>query len=694
MATITEVQLQDGSVHQLGGGTNVTYTLSKSGSTITLTGSGGDVSSVTDADTTYTFSLNGNTLTITPSTGSPQTITLPDDDTSYSLSISGHTVTLTGSDGSTSSVTIPDNNTTYGISISGHTITLTDSDGHTDSVTVPDNNTTYTISVSGNSLTLTPSTGTAQSVTLPDNDTTYTISASGDTITLTDSDGHSQTATVADDDTTYTISISGHTITLTPSTGLAQTITIPDDDTTYTLSISGDVLTLTGSDGETDSVTLPIKRNLWYGTSTTAAATAAKVVTTADGDFTLATGNMVRVKFTNANSYNGTATLNVDGTGAVNITRVGTTATTRYYWTAGEVVDFVYDGTNFVMSDKGTATTTYYGLTKLSSSTSSTSTALAATPSAVKAAYDLANSKQDELVSGTNIKTINGESVLGSGDIVTPDDDTTYTISYANNVLTLTGSDGSTSAVTIQGGGGGGGLFIAEYNVTPYADILAAYNDGQDIVCVVDYGGSVLFYPLTEYTVGVGFKFEQTIGFTTYTYSIIGATNQWSSNIVTDNPTATPTASRISRFDSSAHMNSTDMTAQEVSDFLDGLNATGIHADDYVVEQGTSGYWIYTKWNSGKLEQWYSGNPGSYTISTTRGQLRSGGWITYTYPIPFVDYYPSVTVTATITSDAYVVWAQAGGHTLTSIQVRIAASANISANSNYNIHIHAVGRWK
>lgn len=63
------------------------------------------------------------------------------------------------------------------------------------------------------------------------------------------------------------------------------------------------------------------------------------------------------------------------------------------------------------------ASTSAYGVTKLSSATNSTSTTLAATASAVKSAYDLANGKQDKLVSGTNIKTVNGESILGSGDI-------------------------------------------------------------------------------------------------------------------------------------------------------------------------------------------------------------------------------------------------------------------------------------
>ena len=63
------------------------------------------------------------------------------------------------------------------------------------------------------------------------------------------------------------------------------------------------------------------------------------------------------------------------------------------------------------------ASTSKYGVTKLSTATNSTSTTLAATASAVKAAYDLANGKQDKLTSGTNIKTVNGQSLLGSGNI-------------------------------------------------------------------------------------------------------------------------------------------------------------------------------------------------------------------------------------------------------------------------------------
>lgn len=131
-----------------------------------------------------------------------------------------------------------------------------------------------------------------------------------------------------------------------------------------------------------------VPKEIWYGTCSTAAATQIKVVNTTSGNLTLTTGAMVRVLFTSSQTYNGTAQLNVDGTGAVDVYRTSTDATSRYYWAAGAVVDFVYDGNHWVMVGKGYATTTYYGITKLSSSVSSTSTSLAASASAVKTVND------------------------------------------------------------------------------------------------------------------------------------------------------------------------------------------------------------------------------------------------------------------------------------------------------------------
>ena len=73
--------------------------------------------------------------------------------------------------------------------------------------------------------------------------------------------------------------------------------------------------------------------------------------------------------------------------------------------------------------------------------------------------------KQGTLVSGTSIKTVNGTSLLGSGDITTP----TYTLPPATtdtlggvkvDGTTITATDGVISAV---GGGGGGGSTLTLY---------------------------------------------------------------------------------------------------------------------------------------------------------------------------------------------------------------------------------------
>lgn len=70
------------------------------------------------------------------SSGSSSYSTTGGGGSTYRLTKDGNTITLTGSDGSSSSVT--DANTTYGLSISGHTVSLVEG-GAAASVTVPDN---------------------------------------------------------------------------------------------------------------------------------------------------------------------------------------------------------------------------------------------------------------------------------------------------------------------------------------------------------------------------------------------------------------------------------------------------------------------------------------------------------------------------------------------------------------------------
>lgn len=94
-----------------------------------------------------------------------------------------------------------------------------------------------------------------------------------------------------------------------------------------------------------------------YGTCSTAAATAAKVV--AVTGFNLVTGARVTVKFTITNTAS-SPTLNVNGTGAKAIKYRGN-AISAGYLAANRVYEFVYDGTDYLfMGDINTDTNTTY----------------------------------------------------------------------------------------------------------------------------------------------------------------------------------------------------------------------------------------------------------------------------------------------------------------------------------------------
>lgn len=160
-------------------------------------------------------------------------------------------------------------------------------------------------------------------------------------------------------------------------------------------SISGLSAPLTNSDATNkkyvDDTVLgakPLAKELhFYGDCLSAANEANKVVTVSDDNFKLMSGVAVDVSFLNANTAS-RPTLNVNNTGAVEIKAYSTTVPLANQWRQGAVVRFVYNTSNWVMVDGSVASTTYYGATKLNSSTSSTSEDTAATPLAVKQAYD------------------------------------------------------------------------------------------------------------------------------------------------------------------------------------------------------------------------------------------------------------------------------------------------------------------
>ena len=88
----------------------------------------------------------------------------------------------------------------------------------------------------------------------------------------------------------------------------------------------------------------------WYGTCTTSASTTAKSATFARGTVNFTAGAKIAVKF----SYNNTAsspTLTIDST-TKNIKYIdadGNASTPLIWWNAGDVVEFTYDGTQWLM---------------------------------------------------------------------------------------------------------------------------------------------------------------------------------------------------------------------------------------------------------------------------------------------------------------------------------------------------------
>lgn len=154
--------------------------------------------------------------------------------------------------------------------------------------------------------------------------------------------------------------------------------------------------------------------------------------------------------------------------------------------------------------------------------------------------------------------------------------------------------------------------------------------------------------------------------------------------------TAVPTASTIAEFDSSAHMNSTDMSTQDVSDFVDGLNGQGANLADYVVEQGTSGIWTYRKWNSGIAECWGEANSGSNISNSS-----AGGWYAGSFAVNFPDGLFITNPNAFVNIHTWGTGYHFGSaYQVTSTGMRVQAIRNDNNSSIMYANIHVIGKWK
>lgn len=190
----------------------------------------------------------------------------------------------------------------------------------------------------------------------------------------------------------------------------------------------------------------------YYGTTSTAAGTQVKEVSVSDTGFSLEEGVVLVLKSTTAQTFNASSTnpvkLSVNGGTQVNVQYINGNYSTRYMWSANEVVELVYDGTNWILLDNGLATTTYYGVTKLINSVTSTSNALAATANSVKTAYDLANGKADDVHTHAISDVTNLQTTLDGK----ASSSHTHTISQLSNAstvaVTVTYTDSTTETIT------------------------------------------------------------------------------------------------------------------------------------------------------------------------------------------------------------------------------------------------------
>lgn len=115
-----------------------------------------------------------------------------------------------------------------------------------------------------------------------------------------------------------------------------------------------------------------------YATCTTAAATAAKVITTS-AEWKLAAGSVITVKFTYTNTASD-PTFNVNGTGAKPVwygTAVLTTSSLSYAGYANRPMQFVYDGTQYIFMGWSYDSNTTYTNVKLGHGYATCSTAAA-----------------------------------------------------------------------------------------------------------------------------------------------------------------------------------------------------------------------------------------------------------------------------------------------------------------------------
>lgn len=159
--------------------------------------------------------------------------------------------------------------------------------------------------------------------------------------------------------------------------------------------------------------------------------------------------------------------------------------------------------------------------------------------------------------------------------------------------------------------------------------------------------------------------------------------------------TDVPTAGKVSEFDDSAHINSEDMSSQDVSDFVDGLEAQGANLADFVVDEGVetvSGIaWKYRKWNNGTSECWGRLQVGANTSQGSVGGFYWNLFGPYGLPTNLFVEVPQGFFNLHYW-DTGVFWGNV--RTITATTVQAVAFRNNNASATAEGSFYLIGRWK
>lgn len=225
--------------------------------------------------------------------------------------------------------------------------------------TVAADTTTDTLTLEGSNITITPD-ATNDKVTFSILDAS---TSNKGVVQLTNSTSSTSTTTAATPSSvksTYDLANTAKTNAATAQSRADSAYSLAESkvDSLSDLGITATATELNYMDGVTSNVQTQIDNKadsgmIAYGTCSTAADVAEKVVTTTNGNFELKAGAIIHVKFTNVNTKT-SVKLNIDGCGAKGTRRYGSWGLEGEEWKAGQVVKFVYDGSVFYMEGANT----------------------------------------------------------------------------------------------------------------------------------------------------------------------------------------------------------------------------------------------------------------------------------------------------------------------------------------------------